>query len=179
MLIDTNKGLVHLELQHVDGKLRIQPLFSTTNVPQWTVSRLMNTLVDTIRTCVKSPHMNVEDSIKPIARDLDDLWGWNHSLPPLREFCMHDYISERAQSTAHRKQTRRPFDHPTAHASRCRPLSLPPWHKHRLSLRHRALAHRQQIPRRRRRVVRESRSGRLGRSRRRGCHERPLRESLA
>lgn len=31
-------------------------------------------------------------------RDLDDLWSWNHSLPPLREFCMHDYISERAQS---------------------------------------------------------------------------------
>lgn len=98
MLIDTNKGLVHLELQHIDGKLRIQPLFSTANVPQWTVSRLMNTLADTIRTCIRSPYTNIEDSIRPIARDLDDLWAWNHTLPPTRDFCMHDYISERAQS---------------------------------------------------------------------------------
>ena len=98
MLIDTNKGLVHLELQHIDGKLRIQPLFSTANVPQWTVSRLMDTLADTIRTCIRSPHTNIEDSIRPTARDLDDLWAWNHTLPPTRDFCMHDYISERAQS---------------------------------------------------------------------------------
>jgi len=58
----------------------------------------MNTLVDTIRTCIRSPHTNIQDSIRPIARDLDDLWGWNHTLPPTRDFCMHDYISERAQS---------------------------------------------------------------------------------
>jgi amino acid adenylation domain-containing protein len=98
MLIDTYKGLVHLELQHVGGKLRIQPLFSTTNVPQWTVSRLMNILVDTVRTCIRNPHTNIEDIIRPTTRDLDDLWGWNHSLPPTRDFCMHDYISKRAQS---------------------------------------------------------------------------------
>ena len=42
--------------------------------------------------------MSIEDSIRPTARDLDDLWHWNHSLPPTRDFCMHDYISERAQS---------------------------------------------------------------------------------
>lgn len=58
----------------------------------------MNTLVDTIKTCIRTPYANFEDNIRPIARDLDDLWGWNHELPPLREFCMHDYISERAKS---------------------------------------------------------------------------------
>jgi amino acid adenylation domain-containing protein len=98
VLIDLQKGLVHLELQQVDGKLHIQPLFSTTDVPQWTVSRLMNTLVDTIRTCIQSPHTSIQDSVGPTARDLEDLWAWNHSLPPTRDFCMHDYISERAQS---------------------------------------------------------------------------------
>jgi amino acid adenylation domain-containing protein len=82
----------------VDGKLCVNPLFSTNNVPQWTVSRLMNTLADTIKTCILTPHANIGNNIKLVSRDLDDLWGWNHSLPPTRDFCMHDYISERARS---------------------------------------------------------------------------------
>jgi amino acid adenylation domain-containing protein len=58
----------------------------------------MNILVDTIRTCILAPHASIGDKIRLVSRDLDDLWEWNHSLPPTRDFCMHDYISERARS---------------------------------------------------------------------------------
>jgi amino acid adenylation domain-containing protein len=66
------------------------------------VSRLINTLVDTIKTCILNPHASIGDGVRPIARDIDDIWGWNHSLPPTLDFCMHDYISERARSYPHK-----------------------------------------------------------------------------
>jgi amino acid adenylation domain-containing protein len=90
--------LVHLELRRDGGKLCIQPLFSTDDVPAWTISRLMETLADTMRTCILHPYSRIEDGIRPAARDLDDLWGWNHSLPPTLDYCMHDVISEQARS---------------------------------------------------------------------------------
>ena len=91
--------LVHLELRQVGGKLCIQPLFSTDDVPEWTISRLMDTLADTMRTCILSPHSSIGECIKPASRDLDDLWSWNYSLAPTLDYCMHDVISEQARSS--------------------------------------------------------------------------------
>lgn len=59
----------------------------------------MDVLVETIQTCIRSPHASIADFIRPATQDLDDIWSWNHSLPPSHNFCMHDVISERAQST--------------------------------------------------------------------------------
>lgn len=98
LIIPPNQ-LVHFELRQEDGKLCIQPLFSTDDVPEWTVSRLMDTLVDTVRICILSPHISIGECIRPATRDLDDLWGWNHSLPPTLDYCMHDVISEQARSS--------------------------------------------------------------------------------
>jgi amino acid adenylation domain-containing protein len=93
------KQLVHLELRRDGSRLRIQPLFSTDDVPEWTISRLMDTLVDTMRTCILYPHSSIAECIRPATRDLDDLWSWNHTLPPTLDYCMHDVISEQARSS--------------------------------------------------------------------------------
>ncbi|KAM0722064.1 hypothetical protein Q7P37_002990 [Cladosporium fusiforme] len=93
-----DEGLVHLELRRDGGKLLIQPLFSTDNIPQWTVARLMDILVETIEFCIRTPHASIEDCVRPNTRDLDDVWSWNHTLPPTENFCMHDMISDLAQS---------------------------------------------------------------------------------
>lgn len=58
----------------------------------------MDLLVDTIAACIRSPLASIGDCVKPASRDLDDLWGWNHTLPPTHDFCMHDLISEKARA---------------------------------------------------------------------------------
>lgn len=58
----------------------------------------MDILIETIQFCIQTPHASIEDCIRPTNRDLDDLWRWNHALPPTHSFCMHDKISELARS---------------------------------------------------------------------------------
>lgn len=65
----------------------------------FTVTRHVDVLVDTIKMCISNPNASVEDCLRPTARDLDDIWGWNHELPPTYDFCMHEMISKRAQSS--------------------------------------------------------------------------------
>jgi amino acid adenylation domain-containing protein len=66
-------------------------------MPEYTVTRHVETLVDTIKMCILNPDTTIENCMRPIARDLDDIWGWNHLLPPVYNFCMHDMISEQAR----------------------------------------------------------------------------------
>ncbi len=72
-------------------------MWCTESVPQYTVTRHIETLVDTIRMCIAKPRATIEDCIQPTQHDLDKIWEWNHKLPPSHSFCMHDVISERAQ----------------------------------------------------------------------------------
>lgn len=58
----------------------------------------MDILVETINLCIRTPNASIEDCIRPTVRDLDDVWSWNHTLPPTQNFCMHDRISELARS---------------------------------------------------------------------------------
>ena len=47
--------------------------------------------------CIANPDASIEDCLRPTTHDLDQIWGWNHLLPPTYDFCMQDMISERAQ----------------------------------------------------------------------------------
>src|ERR1700712_5678843 len=47
--------------------------------------------------CISNPNATIEDCIRLNARDLDEIWGWNHLLPSSYNFCMHDMVSEQAQ----------------------------------------------------------------------------------
>lgn len=54
----------------------------------------METLVDTMRICISNPNISIEECIRPTSRDLDNIWSWNHDLPPCYSSCMHEMISD-------------------------------------------------------------------------------------
>lgn len=63
----------------------------------FTVTRHVETLADTVKLCTTSPGASIQALMGPTTHDLDQIWGWNHVLPPTYERCMHDVISARAQ----------------------------------------------------------------------------------
>lgn len=69
---------------------------------QHTVTGYIETLVDMIKLCISSPQATIQECIRPTARDLNELWSWNHQLPPTYSFGMHEMISE--QSHKHREK---------------------------------------------------------------------------
>lgn len=91
--------MLHLEIRFGNGHLEIRPVWYTENVSQYTVTRHIETLVDTIRMCISNPGASVEGFHRPTTHDLDDIWGWNYLLPPSHDFCMHEMISERAKTS--------------------------------------------------------------------------------
>jgi amino acid adenylation domain-containing protein len=91
------KSAIHLEARFVNGNLEICAVRSPENIPPYTVLHHIETLVETIRTCISNPDASIEECMQPTTRDLDDIWGWNHALPATYSFCMHDKISEQAQ----------------------------------------------------------------------------------
>lgn len=94
-----SKGVLHLEIRFRNDLLEIRPLWYTKNTLQYTTTRHMETLVDTIKMCISNPDATIEDCIRPTTSDLDQIWGWNHLLPPSYDFCMHDMIAEQAQKS--------------------------------------------------------------------------------
>lgn len=89
--------MLHLEICFSDGLLGISPAWYSQDMLQYTVSRHIDTLIDTVKMCISTPNASVEDCLGPTTRDLDDIWRWNHLLPSSYDFCMHEVISEQAQ----------------------------------------------------------------------------------
>ncbi|KAI1608519.1 nonribosomal siderophore peptide synthase Sid2 [Exophiala viscosa] len=92
-----DEGVLHLELSFQDGHLVVRPVWYTDNMLQYTVTRHIETLVDTIRLTIARPGATIEDCIQPTTHDLDKIWEWNQQLPPFHGFCMHELISKRAR----------------------------------------------------------------------------------
>ncbi len=63
----------------------------------FTVTRHVETLADTVRLCIANPGATIKSLLGPTTHDLDQIWGWNHLLPPTYDSCMHDIISDRAK----------------------------------------------------------------------------------
>ena len=64
----------------------------------FTITQHINTFVDTIRTLISNTEVTVEECLRPTTHDLDQIWAWNRDVPPTIDRCMHDVISERAQT---------------------------------------------------------------------------------
>src|SRR3569833_3179150 len=95
---DMRKTLIHLEVLFKDDFLKIRPIWYSESLPYYTVTRHIETLVDTIEMCISNPEATIEDRLRPTTHDLQQIWAWNHQLPPTYDFCMHDVISDRAES---------------------------------------------------------------------------------
>ncbi|KUI64010.1 Nonribosomal peptide synthetase 4 [Cytospora mali] len=93
------EGVIHLEVHYKSDRLEIRPVWHSQSVLPYTVTRHVETLVDAVRICLSNPGASIEDSLGPTTYDMDSIWSWNHLLPPTYDFCMHEMIAERAQTS--------------------------------------------------------------------------------
>ncbi|KAJ5825112.1 AMP-dependent synthetase/ligase [Penicillium robsamsonii] len=91
-----DEGIIHLEVRFNNAHLEIRPLWHTENMLPYTVKHHVEALADTIRVCLTNPEATIEQCLRPTASDLNDIWGWNHELPPTYSFCMQEMVAERA-----------------------------------------------------------------------------------
>ncbi|CAI7613393.1 unnamed protein product [Penicillium viridicatum] len=91
-----DEGMLHLEVRFNNAHLEIRPLWHTENMLPYTVNHHVEALADTVRVCLTNPEATIEQCLRPTASDLNDIWGWNHELPPTYNFCMQDMVAERA-----------------------------------------------------------------------------------
>ena len=89
--------MFYLEISLDNNRLEIRPAWYTENTLHYTMTRHVEALVDTVRMCLSDPAATIKDCLRPTTSDLNDIWGWNHLLPPSYNFCMHEKISEQAQ----------------------------------------------------------------------------------
>ncbi|EAL86624.1 nonribosomal peptide synthase SidD [Aspergillus fumigatus Af293] len=92
-----DEGLLHLEIAFENGLCKIRPTWHSENMLPFTVTRYARTLIDTVRLCISNCDAAIQDCLRPTAYDLDEIWRWNHNLPPTYNFCMHEIISDQAQ----------------------------------------------------------------------------------
>ncbi|KFY50456.1 hypothetical protein V495_00256 [Pseudogymnoascus sp. VKM F-4514 (FW-929)] len=91
-----DEGVLHLEVRLSNGILEIRPVWQTKNMPEYNMTRHIESLADTVKLCILNPGASVEDCLRPTTRDIDHIWSWNHLLPPSCGFCMHDMVAERS-----------------------------------------------------------------------------------
>lgn len=89
--------MLHLEVRFNNAHLEIRPLWHTENMLPYTVNHHVEALADTVRVCLTNPEATIEQCLRPTASDLNDIWGWNHELPPTYSFCMQEMVAERAR----------------------------------------------------------------------------------
>ncbi|OOF90053.1 hypothetical protein ASPCADRAFT_157524 [Aspergillus carbonarius ITEM 5010] len=94
-----NEGTLHLETHYNDGRLEIRPVWQSETMLPYTVTRHINSLIDTVQIVLSTPDASIQDCLRPTTSDLTDLWSWNHELPPSYDFGMHEEISRQARKT--------------------------------------------------------------------------------
>ncbi|KAJ9151328.1 Nonribosomal peptide synthetase 4 [Pleurostoma richardsiae] len=92
-----DESVIQLEIRFDSGHLKIRTVWCSESILPYTVTRHIETLVDTVNMCIANPEASIQDCIRPTTHDMDQIWRWNHILPPTYDFCMQDMISERAQ----------------------------------------------------------------------------------
>ena len=89
--------MLKLQVSVNNGDLNIRTVWHSDKILPYTITRHIESLVDTIEMCISSPEKAIEDCLRATKHDLDTVWSWNHELPPTYDFCMHEMISERAR----------------------------------------------------------------------------------
>ncbi|KAJ5769535.1 hypothetical protein N7520_004094 [Penicillium odoratum] len=91
------EGAMHFEVRFEHDQLHIRPVWQTDNMLQHTVKHTVEQFADTIKACLLNPGATIEQSLKPVACDIEEIWRLNHELPPLYSFGTHELFSERAK----------------------------------------------------------------------------------
>ncbi|KAJ5542306.1 AMP-dependent synthetase/ligase [Penicillium sp. DV-2018c] len=92
-----DEDVLHLEVRFQYGDLEIRPVWHAENMLPYTVNHHCEALADTVRVCLANSDATIEQCLRPTDSDLNDIWAWNHELPPTYSFCMQDMVAERAR----------------------------------------------------------------------------------
>ncbi|THW88484.1 nonribosomal peptide synthase SidD [Aureobasidium pullulans] len=79
------------------GHLEIKPVLRSREMLDNEVMRYVTSLADTVELCLMNDQATIQECLGPTRSDLDEIWRYNHELPPTYNFCMQDMVSERAQ----------------------------------------------------------------------------------
>ncbi|KAM7200347.1 nonribosomal siderophore peptide synthase Sid2 [Naviculisporaceae sp. PSN 640] len=92
--------LLHIRARYRKDRLEVVPIWRDTKVLDFTVSRHVETLADILKICLinDAATLTIADCLKPTQYDLDQVWSWNRTVPPTLNYCMHDVVSEVAQT---------------------------------------------------------------------------------
>ncbi|GAQ44074.1 nonribosomal siderophore peptide synthase Sid2 [Aspergillus niger] len=96
---EPNEGIIHLEARYNANNLEIKPIWHSDVILPYTLTRHINSLIDTVQVVLSNPDATIEECLRPTASDISDIWSWNHKLPPAYDFGMHEVISEQARKT--------------------------------------------------------------------------------
>ncbi|PLN84696.1 nonribosomal peptide synthase SidD [Aspergillus taichungensis] len=89
-------SIVYVEVSLQNQTLEVRPARMSDNILPFTVTRHIETLAHIVQTGLSNPNTTIQSFLYTIPYDLDNIWRWNHTLPPTYNFCMHDMVAERA-----------------------------------------------------------------------------------
>ncbi|KAF9895285.1 Non-ribosomal peptide synthetase [Aspergillus nanangensis] len=95
----TEENILHLQTSFSNNHLHIRPVYHSKTMLPFTITRHIETLANTIQTCISNPDASIEACLHPTTHDMDEIWRWNHTVPPTYNLCMHDVISTRAHNS--------------------------------------------------------------------------------
>ncbi|RAH46727.1 nonribosomal peptide synthase SidD [Aspergillus brunneoviolaceus CBS 621.78] len=90
-------GVTHVEVGFESGNLKIRPVWHSPSVLEFTVGLHVTKLADLVQRCLSNPESSIEECLRATTSDLDEIWRWNHELPPTYSFCTHEMVTEWAQ----------------------------------------------------------------------------------
>ena len=85
---------MRLEGAHLD----IRSHWHSEGIYPFTVTRHIETFVDTIRSLISHLETTIQQCLGPTVHDIETVWRWNNEVPQTYNSCMHDVIAERAQT---------------------------------------------------------------------------------
>lgn len=82
------------------GTLTLEGLWhSGSDMTQQQAGNTVDTFIGLLKAISQQQESPINALLKPLPRDLDQIWNWNGVLPPTTDRTMHEIISE--QSVAH------------------------------------------------------------------------------
>ncbi|KAJ9148394.1 Peptide synthetase [Pleurostoma richardsiae] len=87
-----------LEVCSLDEQLSLQAQWRTTAMTRSQAEDHLEAYVDILAVVLESLSNTEVDILRPLPRELEQIWTWNATVPPKFEQCMHEIIAERAAS---------------------------------------------------------------------------------
>ncbi|KAL2182248.1 hypothetical protein L209DRAFT_738634 [Thermothelomyces heterothallicus CBS 203.75] len=92
---------LHVEVRLGGGDggsaVEVRPVWHSEDMLPFTVRQHVENLKETVGQCVSRPEAAVKSLLGPTEHDLEQIWGWNGTVPATYDCCMHEVVSERAR----------------------------------------------------------------------------------